>query len=183
MKKKLFFLIFILNCSLSFSQKKQSFSSDSSSHSVKKATILSAVIPGAGQIYNHMAMPKGKKNAFWKVPIIYAGLGYTGYLLIQNQRMSSSLKTEYQNRQNGGDLDEQWSIYDDAAIITLYKQYLDLRDMSILGFSAAYLLQVLDANIEANFVHFDISKDLSLGIQPKMLFGYSPGLSLTLHFN
>ena len=55
--------------------------------------------------------------------------------------------------------------------------------MSILGFTAAYLLQVLDANIEANFVHFDISKDLSLDIQPKILLGYSPGLSLTLHFN
>ena len=67
-------------------------------------------------------------------------------------------KTEYQTVKMEGILMKEWSIYDDAAIITLYKQYLDLRDMSILGFAAAYLLQVLDANIEANFVHFDVSK-------------------------
>src|SRR5690554_7616653 len=49
-----------------------------STHSPKKAALLS-LVPGGGQIYNHLAMPKGKKKAFWKIPIIYAGLGATGY--------------------------------------------------------------------------------------------------------
>ena len=44
-------------------------------HSVKRATILSALLPGAGQVYNSMAMPKGKKHAYWKVPLIIGGLG------------------------------------------------------------------------------------------------------------
>ena len=71
-------------------------------HSPKKAIIYSAIIPGAGQVYNHIAMPKGKKKAFWKVPIIYAGLGATGYFLINNQQAQRSLRTEYDNRKNGG---------------------------------------------------------------------------------
>ena len=53
-------------------------------HSVKLATIFSAVLPGAGQVYNHMAMPKGQKKAIWKVPLIYAGLGVTGYFAFKN---------------------------------------------------------------------------------------------------
>ena len=35
-------------------------------HSWKKAVLFSAVLPGAGQVYNHIAMPKGKKKAYWK---------------------------------------------------------------------------------------------------------------------
>ncbi len=183
MKKSLlvFFILFFFNNF--FSQKLDSLNTDSSRHSIRKATILSTVLPGAGQIYNHIAMPKGKKKAFWKVPLIYAGLGYTGYVLVQNQMMSSALRKEYENRQNGGDLNEDWTMYDDAAIITLYKQYLDLRDMSILGFAAAYMLQIADAHIEAHFVNFDISKDISFSIEPKIMFGYSPGLALNFHFN
>ena len=38
-------------------------------HSWKKAILFSAVVPGSGQIYNHIAMPKGKKKAYWKVPL------------------------------------------------------------------------------------------------------------------
>ena len=58
-------------------------------HSVKKAMIFSAIIPGSGQVYNHIAMPKGKKKAYWKVPLIYAGLGSTGYFLVKNQLLQN----------------------------------------------------------------------------------------------
>ena len=50
-------------------------------HSVKTATILSLALPGAGQVYNHIAMPKGKKKAYWKVPLIYAGVALTFFLM------------------------------------------------------------------------------------------------------
>ena len=53
----------------------------------KKVMIYSALLPGAGQVYNHLAMPKGKKKAFWKVPLIYAGLAGTGYLVLQNNQL------------------------------------------------------------------------------------------------
>lgn len=157
-------------------------------HSVKKAMIFSAVVPGAGQVYNHLAMPKGQKKAFWKVPLIYAGLGATGYFLISNQSMVKSLKTEYTNRMDGVAGDPQWSQYDDQAVLTLYSQYQNNRDLSILGLSLVYLVQLADAGIEAHFVRFDISKDLTMMIRPTVQtidysFVPSTGLALQFKFN
>lgn len=163
------FVFLLICCSISIITFSQStaFKTDSVKvHSAKKATILSAIIPGAGQVYNHIAMPKGRKKAYWKVPLIYAGLGLTTYYLIQNQAIQNGLKTEFYNRQNGGDLDSQWALYDDYSIILLQDQYAGRRDLSILGIGLVYALQVIDANIEASFVHFDISKDLSMHVEP-----------------
>ena len=152
-------------------------------HSPKKAVIFSAIIPGAGQVYNHIAMPKGKKKAFWKVPLIYGALGTTGYFLVKNQSLKNSLKTEYSNRENGGLLDEKWSAYDNQGVLTLYDQYLNWRDLSILGVGAVYLIQLIDAGIEAHFVHFDISQDLSLAIEPAYFGQNTVGLKFNFNFH
>jgi Family of unknown function (DUF5683) len=150
-------------------------------HSVRRAVILS-LIPGAGQIYNHRAMPKGKKKAYWKVPLIYAGLGASTYLLIFNQTEQIRFKNEYSNRQNGGSTDFNLSGYDDAGILTLYNQYLNWRDLSILAVSAVYILQLVDAGVEAHFVTFDVSEDLSLGLDPVLMDYRTAGLRMTLNF-
>ena len=152
-------------------------------HSVKKAVILSAIVPGSGQIYNHIAMPKGKKKAFWKVPLIYAGLGATSYFLITNQQSQKELRTEYSNRQDDTYvIPDKWSAYDDQGILTLYDQYLDWRDLSILGLAGVYLIQIVDAGVEAHFVDFDISEDLSMSLSPTFMPNYSAGLSVRLKF-
>ncbi len=151
-------------------------------HSPKKAIIFSAIVPGAGQVYNHMAMPKGKKKAYWKVPLIYAGLGVTGYYLINNQQTQGSLRTEYENRLNNQPLNAQWELYDDQAVLTLYNQYLNWRDLSILAFGAVYILQVVDAGIEAHFVEFDISPDLSLALRPTYLGQSTVGVKMNFNF-
>jgi hypothetical protein len=152
-------------------------------HSVRDALIFSGVIPGAGQIYNHIYMPKGKKKAFWKVPLIYSALGATGYFLWSNQQTVKELKTEYTNRQNGGVLSDKWSLYDDYAILTLFQQYQNQRDLSILGVSFVYLLQLVDAGIEAHFVRFDISEDLSMSIYPSFPMGQTVGIGMRWNFN
>ena len=86
------FLLFCCSlCIASYSQSSEIKTDSVKVHSAKKASILSAIIPGAGQIYNHLAMPKGSKKAYWKVPLIYAGLGLTTYYLIQNQAIQSDL--------------------------------------------------------------------------------------------
>lgn len=135
-------------------------------HSPKKAMIYSAVLPGAGQVYNHLAMPKGKKKAYWKVPLIYAGLGTTGYFLISNNQTQKELKAEYNNRIDNNIYSEKWMEYDNQGILTLYNQYLNWRDLSILGVTLVYLIQVADAGVEAHFVKFDISEDLSVAMDP-----------------
>jgi len=178
-------VVFFLGCCLtSWSQDELTQEVDSvKKHPPKKAVILSACVPGAGQIYNHIAMPKGKRKAFWKVPLIYAGLGATSYFLIQNQLTQKALKTDYTNRQNGGTPDARWAQFDDDGILTLYNQYLTKRDLSILGVGAVYLIQVVDAGIEAHFVDFDVSEDLSMKISPTILGLTSPGVKVQFNFH
>mgnify|MGYP001627266498 FL=1 len=166
----------------SFAQDIKIQEDSASVHSVRKAMIFSAVVPGAGQVYNHMAMPKGKKKASWKVPLIYAGLGATGYMLYNNQRTQLSLKNEYSNRMDGNATDPQWSMYDDQGVLTLYNQHLNKRDLSILLVGVVYLFQVADAGIEAHFVRFDISKDLSMQIKPTVIGMNRPAISATINF-
>jgi hypothetical protein len=161
------------------------FSQDSvTTHSVRKATILSVCIPGAGQIYNHTAMPKGKKKAFWKVPLIYAGLGSLGYFIVNNHRTVLDLRTQYRNIVAGGVATGEWSIYgsDQTAILSLHDQYARRRDLSIIGFAAAYAIQVVDAAVEAHFVNFDVTEDLSLRISPTILNQQTAGVRLSLKF-
>jgi hypothetical protein len=152
-------------------------------HSPKKATLYSAILPGMGQVYNHINMPSGSKKAFWKVPLIYSGLGATGYFLISNQLTQRALKQEYTNRIEGNPTDPKWEAYDNSGVLTLYNQYLNRRDLSILGFAAVYLFQIVDANVEAHFVNFDVSDDLTLQIDPSLLPSLSAGLSLKLNFH
>lgn len=157
-------------------------------HSVKNATILSAVLPGSGQIYNHIAMPKGKKKAFWKVPLIYAGLGVTTYFLISNQRNMMIYRNEYLDREELGYLSTGQHInpitagYDAQALLTLHEGYQTNRDLMILATAGVYLLNVLDAAVEAHFVNFDISEDLTMSLRPKVMMGFSPGLSVSFNF-
>ncbi len=151
-------------------------------HSPKKAVIYSAILPGAGQVYNHLAMPKGQKKAAWKVPLIYAGLGTMTYFLISNQKTQLSLRKEYEYRLDGLVVDPKWALYDDGAIDILYNQYLNWRDLSILGIGAVYFIQIVDAGIEAHFVKFDISEDLSLAIEPAYFGRNTAGLNLRFNF-
>ncbi|MDX1652028.1 MAG: DUF5683 domain-containing protein [Brumimicrobium sp.] len=152
-------------------------------HSAKKAALFSAVLPGAGQVYNHTAMPKGRKKAFWKVPIIYAGLGATGYFAIDNHLTQLALKEEYTFRvKNGSPNLQQYASYDNQGILTLYQQHQRSRDLMIFAFIAVYGLNILDAFVEAHFVEFDVSEDLSFRISPSLLYSYTPALSLTFNF-
>lgn len=183
--KQLLVAFFLSILSLtSFAQDSTYVSTDTiAPHSVKKAIILAAVVPGAGQIYNHMAMPKGQKKAFWKLPLVYGSIGASLYFLIRNQQEQKRYRQEYSNRQYLSYVTpDEYLPYDDAAILTIYNQYLDWRDLSILALGAFYFLQIADAGVEAHFVSFDISEDLSMSFHPTLMTGYTPGLSLRLNF-
>lgn len=182
MKRLVFF--FLLITSPVFSQDSLTVGDTVKPHSIRKAILYSAVVPGAGQVYNHLAMPKGKKKAFWKVPLIYAGLGTTGYFLISNQLEQKRLKEEYTYRQDNLTWKYiDYAPYDDAGILTLYNQYLNWRDLSILAVGAVYILQLVDAGVEAHFVDFDVSEDLSISVDPVIVAARTPGVSLRLNFH
>jgi len=151
-------------------------------HSVKKAVIFSAVVPGSGQIYNHLAMPKGQKKAYWKVPLIYAGLGTATYFLIQNNTLKNDLRSEYESRIAGNLPSDQFLQYDDDGLLQLYAIHRTRRDLSLLALGVVYLLNVVDAGVEAHFVNFDVGDNLTVSMQPTVLSNYSVGIGIQLKF-
>ena len=75
---------------------------------------------------------KGKNKVYWKVPLIYAFLAYTGSTLIKNQTTQYDLKTEYNNRYvNGsGSTNSKWEQFDSLGLVTQYTTFARKRDLS-----------------------------------------------------
>lgn len=147
-------------------------------HLVRKATLLSTFLPGAGQVYN---------KKIWKVPIIYAGFGGMVYLIRFNnknfKKFENALLKRYDN--DPGTVDEYNGIYTEENLKTLSDFYRRNRDLSVIGLSVVYVLNIIDAHVDAQLFNFNVSDDLSLQWspiihpQPGMA---STGLSLTLQF-
>lgn len=153
-------------------------------HSPKKAMLYSLVLPGAGQVYNHISMPKGKKKAFWKLPIIYAGLGITTYLAIQNNALRKDAKAEYSFRlENNNQVnDPQFQNFNLDGVLSSFNQSQRNRDLMVFGAIIVYGLNILDAGVEAHFVNFDVTDNLSLNVQPTLMDKYTLGMHLSFNF-
>ena len=134
-------------------------------HSPKKAAIMSACLPGLGQIYN------GK---WWKTPIIYAGFGGLGYFAYTNHSDYRLFLTAYKYKT--GDLDEGVTPSEKAIQLAEYYQasqlqsYKDLyrRNFELFCIIAAawYGLNIVDAIVDGHLYSYDISDDLSLTVDP-----------------
>ena len=139
----------------------------------KKAGSYSAIIPGAGQIYT---------KKYWKVPIIYAGLITSAYYIKQSNDSYQLYKDTYLKRINGEYSDEFQGKYSDANLITLSNHYRRNREISILFFIGTYILNIVDASVNAHLFNYDVSNDLSLHIQP-IYFSNEISTGLSLSFN
>ncbi|MBP5401443.1 MAG: hypothetical protein J6Y35_07435 [Bacteroidales bacterium] len=149
-------------------------------HNPKIAIALSAILPGAGQIYNRKA---------WKVPIIYAGLEATGFCVYYFAMETNKYKWEYRYRMQGKTdlLNPSLSSKDDETILSMKKLYQRRMEVSIAALTVVYVLNLIDAIVDAHLFYFDISDDLSMrwspAIQPDPFGRYSGGgVSLTFSF-
>ena len=160
-------------------------------HSAKKAAIMSACLPGLGQVYN------GK---WWKVPIVYAGLGGLGYMAWDNYSDYKTFLTAYKIKT--GDLEEgvipseiaiQLSEYYQASQLQSYKDsYRRNFELFCILTAAWYGLNIIDATVDGHLYNYDISDDLSLSVDPSICTSESPffafagkpttGITLSLHF-
>ncbi len=131
-------------------------------HSPKRATLL-AMIPGAGQAYNHK---------YWKMPIVYAGFGTTLYFAITNgsdyrlYRDAYDYKTGFKTNVSQHAIDESEK-YSEDNLITLRDYYRGNMELSWILTAAWYLLQIIDANVDAHFFYYDVGDDLTLHIEPQ----------------
>ncbi|MDY0101905.1 MAG: DUF5683 domain-containing protein [Lentimicrobium sp.] len=152
-------------------------------HSPHKATIYSLVLPGLGQAYN---------KKYWKIPIIYAGFGYFGYSIKINHVEMKKFTEAYRYISNN----ETYST--DNPYIIKYPNTSDLlsgRDfyrrkveLNIIYSAALYLLNVVDAAVDAHFFDYDVSDNLALRLDPVIIpsqmpmLPHSNGIRLSLNF-
>ncbi len=144
-------------------------------HSPHKASIYSAIIPGAGQVYN---------KKYWKAPIVWASLATTLYFARENNTNINNYQSAYIQRKNGG-TDIYSDVYTDDQLITIIDFYERNRDVSYILTAVFYLLNIVDASVDAHLFDFDINDDLSLRAMPTILSnsnGQQPMLSFQINF-
>jgi len=138
-------------------------------HSPKKATLY-ALVPGGGQIYN---------KKYWKLPIVYAGFGVTGYFAITYgseykkyreaytcSATAAALGTECDNP-----LAKKYKTEDLKSIRDFYRRNMEL---SYIVMGAWYILQMLDATVDAHLYYWEVDENLSVRVDPMIQ---------PLHFN
>ena len=123
----------------------------------RKASIMSACLPGLGQIYN---------RKYWKVPIIYAGLGGFGYMFVLNNNEYSYFRQNLIREADGNPATINVTRYDVDQLQTLKITYRKRRDIAAVAIVLLYILNIVDANVDAHLKTFDVSDDLSISIDP-----------------
>ena len=140
----------------------------------KRALWLGLVLPGAGQIYN---------RKFWKLPIIYGGIVGCAYALSWNNQMYHDYSQAYMDITDNDPTTESYNQFmhlgakitkdNISRYQTLFKnrkdRYRRWRDMSFFVLVGVYALSVIDAYVDASLSEFDISKDLSLRVEPAVV--------------
>lgn len=154
-------------------------------HSPKKAAIMSAVLPGLGQVYN---------KKYWKVPIVYASMGTLIYFIIdynKNYHIFVNGYNDYIDKDPNTNSFENISrirqYSDKSGALKYYKDfYRRWRDLDFLILAGVYALNIIDANVDAHFFHFDVGDDLTFRIKPVIFeptkYSSKLGFSLSLNF-
>jgi hypothetical protein len=143
-----------------------------------KAAFYSAVLPGLGQAYN---------KKYWKIPIVYIGLGIGIYSYTWNQGKYHNYRDEYKRRL-AGTADPNHTIYggkSDDWVIRGQKFHQRNRDLSALITAGIYILNIVDANVDAHLMQFNVNDNLSVKPdlnQNEIDYKYNYGLTLTYNF-
>ncbi len=146
-----------------------------------RAAFYSAVVPGLGQVYN---------KRYWKIPIIYAGMAAGIYFYKQNDDDYDRFRNAYKRRLAGFKDDEFYGngaepLISNDRLINAQKSAQKNKDLSIIVTVVFYMLNVVDANVDAHLQQYEVSEDLSF--RPN--FEVNPinaqqqyGMSLTYRF-
>lgn len=143
-------------------------------HSPTKATLLSVVLPGSGQIYN---------KKYWKAPIVYGGLIAFAIAVNENHKEYERYRDAYILRVDGDSLTlDNFLDFPEDVIKSRRDIFRRNRDISIISLSLVYVLQIVDAHVDAHLFNFNVDENLSLNVQPQMIPAQNSlfaGLSLT----
>ncbi|MFD0964033.1 DUF5683 domain-containing protein [Pseudofulvibacter geojedonensis] len=144
-----------------------------------RAAFYSAVVPGLGQAYN---------KKYWKIPIVYAGMGAGIYFYIRNNKQYNRYRDAYKSRLAGLTNDEFSNadgtpILSNESLIDAQQFYSRNKEVSLLVTAAFYILNIIDANVDAHLMQFNVNEDLS--IRPDVYqndFNNRTNLGLSLNY-
>ena len=127
-----------------------------------KAAFYSAVLPGLGQVYN---------KKYWKVPIVYGALAAGIYYYNHNNDLYHDYRDAYKRRLAGFTDDE---FYGDGTVpaisndglIRAQKSLKRNKELSILVTIGIYALNIIDANVDAHLLQYNLDENLTLS--PKL---------------
>lgn len=127
-------------------------------HSPKKATYL-ALVPGLGQIYN---------KKYWKLPIVYAGFGVTGYFAFWNRGEYLKYNDAYICKVNDPTgCDNPLALkYDSDQLQSFRDYYRRNMELSFILMGVWYILQMLDATVDAHLYYWEVNENLSVQMEP-----------------
>jgi len=117
-----------------------------------KAVVLSAVLPGLGQVYN---------ESYWKLPIVAIAGGTLGYYFFYNNSKFIDYRDLYEASQTNANPngDERYK--------RLRESYRDLRDTYLLYFAIFYLINLADAYVDSHLYDFNVSDKVKIGLLQK----------------
>jgi hypothetical protein len=152
--------------------------------SYRRATLYSAILPGAGQFYN---------KKYWKIPIVWAAIGIPTYLYFQNKQIYNEAQYALVVTINKSGQDSLSKVSPDflplvqsgntTAIINVRDEARKDQDYSILFVLLFYGLNIVDATVDAHLKDFNVSSDLSFKIKPMIMPGPTPSAGITLAFD
>ena len=117
-----------------------------------KAAFYSGVLPGLGQAYN---------KKYWKIPIVYGGIAAGVYFYQRNTEDYNRFRDAYKRRLAGYQ-DDEFQGVSDARLRDAQKTAGRNRDVSLAMAIGVYLLNILDANVDAHLLRYNLNEDLSL---------------------
>jgi len=142
-----------------------------------KAAFYSAILPGLGQAYN---------KKYWKIPLVYAAIGIPTYLFIRNDKDLTLYRDEFKSRLSGLEQDRPGAPYPNVSndgLIRAQQQLRRNKELALLIAIGAYALNIIDANVDAHLLQFNVDEDLSL--RPHFKYNEmenNTNLGLTLNF-
>lgn len=158
----------------------ETFETKDKDHSPRLAALYSAAIPGLGQFYN---------EKYWKIPLVYALGSFAAFQIKNNHQnylyyRNASFKLGDLDPSNDDEVPERLGTLESVnRRVELYRRD---RDYWIILAGLFYVLNIVDATVDAHLREFNINEDLSLNFEPTFqrsgLNGMHAGLSLSLKF-
>ena len=142
-----------------------------------RAAFYSAVVPGLGQIHT---------GRYWTLPLIYGGLGVSTYYYIFQSTEMNKYRDAYKQRIRG-DYTDEWTrkIPLESQLVKGMEFHENYRDLAVMWMVGIYLLNILDANVGAHLLQFNVDDNLTLKPyfnQQNMLAEPNVGLAFQIKF-